>query len=171
MTARDRILVAFRELVLSVPFDEFRTHDVIRRADVARSTFYAHFKDRNDLLLASLGPILTVLSATCRGDVEHGALIRTLEHVWENRAIGRVFFRAPISARLAREMVRMLREYEIHSSRTHFLVNGLLGTLGAWTGGELALTPPELSEVLLQLTAMPEETRDVGGLSVVRPAR
>ena len=151
--ARDRILLAFRELVLSVPFEEFKTHDVIRQAEVARSTFYAHFKDKNDLLLASLGPILSVLAAACRGCAEPGVLTGILEHVWENRLVGRVLFLPPVSGRLARELVRLLQQEQVDAPRSHFLANGLLGVLGAWVNGSVPLTPSELSEHLLRLSS------------------
>lgn len=153
VNARDRILVAFRELVLSEPFDGITTLAVIRRAGVARSTFYAHFSGKSDLLLSSVGPILSVFAAACRGTADPRTLIDTLEHVWENRVVGRVFFSGSVSVRLAREMVRMLESERMEPSHRHFLVNGLLGTLGAWTAGQLPLTPTELSEVMLRLTS------------------
>jgi AcrR family transcriptional regulator len=151
--ARDRILLAFRELVLSVPFEEFKTHDVIRQAAVARSTFYAHFRDKNDLLLASLGPILSVLAGACRGSAEPGVLTETLEHVWENRVVGRVLFRPPVSGRLARELVDLLKATRVDGPRCHFMAHGLLGVLGAWVNGDVRMTPAELSERLLPLSA------------------
>lgn len=166
MNAREKILLAFRELVLSVPYDELKTHEVISRAGVARSTFYAHFRDRNELLLASLGPILAVLGASCRGGADPAVLTETLTHVWENRAIGRIFFRAPIAERLTREMVRMLQWDKVDPTRCHFLANGLLGMLGAWTTGQLALTPAELAEAVLRLTSTgvdPESARQSNG--------
>ena len=62
MRAREKILTAFRELVLTEHYSEIRTCDVIARAGVARSTFYACFRDKNHLLLESMGPILAVLA-------------------------------------------------------------------------------------------------------------
>jgi len=139
--------------VLSVPFEEFKTHDVIRQAAVARSTFYAHFRDKNDLLLASLGPILAVLAGACRGSAEPGELTETLEHVWENRAVGRILFQPPVSGRLARELVRLLREAGVDGPRSHFVAYGLLGVLGAWVNGDVRMTPSELSGRLLPLSS------------------
>lgn len=151
--ARDRILLAFRELVLSVPFEAFKAQDVIRRAGVARSTFYAHFRDKNDLLLASLGPILTVLAAACRGSADPGVLTETLAHVWENRAVGRILFQPPVSGKLTRELVRLLRDAHVDAPRSHFLASGLLGVLGAWTDGKLRLAPAALAERVLQMSS------------------
>ena len=49
---RTRRLVseAFIELVLENGYDGVRIEDIIERADVARTTFYTHFKDKGDLL-------------------------------------------------------------------------------------------------------------------------
>ena len=41
---------AFIELVLEKGYDGVRIEDIIERADVARTTFYTHFKDKGDLL-------------------------------------------------------------------------------------------------------------------------
>ncbi len=49
---RTRRLVsdAFIQLVLEKGYDGVRIEDIIDRADVARTTFYTHFKDKSDLL-------------------------------------------------------------------------------------------------------------------------
>lgn len=49
---RTRRLVseAFIELVLEKGYDGVRIEDIIERADIARTTFYTHFKDKGDLL-------------------------------------------------------------------------------------------------------------------------
>jgi len=41
---------AFIELVLEKGYDGVRIEDIIERADVARTTFYTHFRDKGDLL-------------------------------------------------------------------------------------------------------------------------
>ena len=75
-----------------------------------------------------------------------------MEHVWENRGVGRVLFQAPVSGRIARELVRLLEEAGVDASRSHFLAHGLVGVLGAWTNGNIRLTPSALAERVLQLS-------------------
>lgn len=44
---------ALIELLLERPYERITVRDILDRADVGRSTFYAHFRDKDDLLLVS----------------------------------------------------------------------------------------------------------------------
>ncbi|MEV6771549.1 helix-turn-helix domain-containing protein [Nocardia sp. NPDC051030] len=44
---------ALMELMRTRPYDRITVRDIIDRADVGRSTFYAHYRDKDDLLLVS----------------------------------------------------------------------------------------------------------------------
>lgn len=48
---RDRFGDALIKLVQEKPFDTITVQDILDRADVGRSTFYVHYRDKNDLLL------------------------------------------------------------------------------------------------------------------------
>jgi len=45
------------DLILERGYESITVQDVIDRADVGRSTFYAHFFDKDDLLMAILGDL------------------------------------------------------------------------------------------------------------------
>src|ERR1700736_1492303 len=49
---RDRLGDALMELLVQKPFDDITGQDVLDRAGVSRSTFYSHFRDKNDLFLS-----------------------------------------------------------------------------------------------------------------------
>lgn len=44
---------AFLELVIEKGYDKITIQDILDRADVGRSTFYVHFRDKEALLTAS----------------------------------------------------------------------------------------------------------------------
>jgi AcrR family transcriptional regulator len=51
---RNRLGMAFLELIHERPIEDVTVQDVLDRASVGRSTFYLHFRDKNDLLLSQL---------------------------------------------------------------------------------------------------------------------
>ncbi|MFF2397887.1 TetR/AcrR family transcriptional regulator [Nocardia sp. NPDC055165] len=50
---RDTLHKALIELMIERGYDKVTVSDIIGRADVGRSTFYAHYRDKDDLLLVS----------------------------------------------------------------------------------------------------------------------
>ncbi|BBX82739.1 TetR family transcriptional regulator [Mycolicibacterium aubagnense] len=50
---RKRLHTAFLELVVEQGYDKTTIQDILDRADVGRSTFYVHFRDKEALLAAS----------------------------------------------------------------------------------------------------------------------
>lgn len=59
---RERLGMALLELMLNKPFERVTVQDVLNRARVGRSTFYLHFRDKNDLLLSQLERFLEFMS-------------------------------------------------------------------------------------------------------------
>src|SRR4029453_14658313 len=53
-------------------YERITGQDILDRADVGRSTFYAHYRDKDDLLLSGFEDIRAAL-ATERAEAEHGA--------------------------------------------------------------------------------------------------
>jgi AcrR family transcriptional regulator len=51
---RIRLGDAFLTLIMEKPIEDVTVQDVLDRASVGRSTFYLHFRDKNDLLLSQL---------------------------------------------------------------------------------------------------------------------
>src|SRR5207245_8167897 len=49
---RDRLGDALVELIQEKPFDSITVQEVLDRAGVGRSTFYVHYRDKNDLFLS-----------------------------------------------------------------------------------------------------------------------
>ena len=61
---RDRLGGAFVALIHEKSIEDVTVQDVLDRAAVGRSTFYLHFRDKNDLLLSQLEIFLEMTSTT-----------------------------------------------------------------------------------------------------------
>src|SRR5215467_10760821 len=55
--SRRALKEALTDLILEKGYEAVTVQDVIDRADVGRSTFYAHFVDKDDLLMAILADL------------------------------------------------------------------------------------------------------------------
>jgi AcrR family transcriptional regulator len=58
----ERLGLALLTLITERPIDEVTVQDVLDRAQVGRSTFYLHFRDKEDLLLSQLEMFLETMS-------------------------------------------------------------------------------------------------------------
>src|ERR1035438_9652116 len=57
-----RLGSALVQLIAEKPIDDITVQEVLDRAAVGRSTFYLHFRDKNDLLLSQLEKFLEMMS-------------------------------------------------------------------------------------------------------------
>jgi AcrR family transcriptional regulator len=87
--SRERLGDALVALLLEKPFDTIRVQDVLDRAGIGRSTFYAHFRDKNDLFLSDNDDFFEALASALsrHGDRSHRvAPVREMfAHVAESR--------------------------------------------------------------------------------------
>jgi len=58
----ERLGSALVDLIQEKPIDNVTVQEVLDRASVGRSTFYLHFRDKNDLLLSQLEKFLEMMS-------------------------------------------------------------------------------------------------------------
>jgi len=69
----ERLGKALVQLIQEKPIDDVTVQEVLDRSSVGRSTFYLHFRDKNDLLLSQLEKFLETMSASLsvRREVSH----------------------------------------------------------------------------------------------------
>lgn len=60
---RDRLGDALIELVQEKPFDSITVQEVLDRAEVGRSTFYAHYRDKDDLFVSDIDEFLEMFAS------------------------------------------------------------------------------------------------------------
>lgn len=105
---RTALVDAFAHLVHARRYDDVRVRDILEEADVGRSTFYEHYRGKDDLLLSSMAPLLDALASLAAPAADRAAAARVLEHFVEVGAAARDFFVNPAMAamqsRIAHEL-------------------------------------------------------------------
>ncbi len=99
--ARTRALLrdALMRLIVEKGYDTISVQDITDAADVARTTFYLHYHDKEDLLLSSMEEIYDELAERMGAVTPHGLLadgtpaeIVAFQHVAEHAEFYRVMF-------------------------------------------------------------------------------
>lgn len=158
---RQALFQAFAALVLERPYEDIGVTDIIKQAGVSRSTFYQHYRNKDDILTGSMSGMFAVLADAACGQGEASAMQDILTHWWDNRAVGRVILNGPAYRRLARALTGMVQQRLKQTSsgqeeragcdpRAVQLAEGQLATIRAWLCGEIICRPGELAAVLMR---------------------
>jgi AcrR family transcriptional regulator len=89
---------AFVELLLTRGYEGLSVEDIVGRANIGRSTFYLHFRGKEDILKSTMSRPSTVLAIIVGHDVPPAAVIPQIEHFYTQRRLNRVFFDQPVRA-------------------------------------------------------------------------
>ena len=155
---RKAISDAFLGLLFSRRYSAIRTLDVIEAAGVGRSTFYEHFRNKDEVLVAVIEPLFTPLADAAAGRGRLGSVQFMLDHVWEQRANARLLFEPPLGARLQRKLAAMIEARlplaEAGSPPAALVAMGeaaaTLAMLRMWLAGEVACPSDALARRLLK---------------------
>lgn len=156
---RQALFSAFFALVLTQRYQNIRIDAILARAGIARSTFYEHFRNKDELLAASLqGPFSVLAAAPFAPDQLRLAGI--LQHFYENRALAPGIFAGPARRVVDRTLHALLldnlrRVYGPHLIMSAPLVAQLLaqllmGSLIAWLEGREHMGADRLALALSQ---------------------
>ncbi|MEV4566188.1 TetR/AcrR family transcriptional regulator [Nonomuraea sp. NPDC049419] len=155
---RRLIQEALVALILEKGYDAVTVTDIIERADVGRSTFYAHFTDKQDVLFSNLDQ-LAFLHLAPRGEArELFAFSRPMfEHVREQERLVRALMGRRsgglVHAR-GEQLLGTLVKEELLAAGSQAsvsldllvtcVVGAFMGLLRAWIDGETTASPAEL---------------------------
>ena len=112
---------ALGSLIREKPYDRITVAEILNRAKVSRSTFYIHFRDKDDLLTSSMRALLFgVLSASGRttSDVAERMLafsLPLLTHIHQHRRSAKVRLGDRGRAILHEHLRRVLSEWIVQS--------------------------------------------------------
>ena len=165
LRTRDTLGDALWALMQEKSFDSITVQAVLDRAGVGRSTFYAHYRDKNDLLMSDIEEFLLAFSTELK---RHGASARRLApvkefftHVREAHEIyaalvfsgkvnefqtlARGIFARSIEERLQaadREATAVRR-----AAHAHALAGSLFSLLDWWIDKGMKVEPEEMDEI------------------------
>jgi AcrR family transcriptional regulator len=168
---------ALMSLIVEKGYENITVQDILDRADVGRSTFYAHCRDKDDLLLSSFEHLRTLfeqqrqaLMASRRtGDEpEVDIVLELFRHTGQHHRLYRA-----IAGRQSGEMIlKYLHRYlsgllapqfgELVRKRgalpvpvdvtAHYLVSTLLSLMAWWLDNAMPYPPEKMDEIFRTLT-------------------
>jgi AcrR family transcriptional regulator len=170
---------ALLALVAEKGYDRVTVQDVLDRADLGRATFYAHFRDKDDLLLSGFDELREALRAAMalyeRGEHEPpGEGLETTRALFEHAASHRTLYRGLAGSRAGALVLRQARAELVALTRGHFervvarrrarptvplevlaehTAGALLGVLTWWLDAEPAYSAQEMAATFERLAA------------------
>ena len=159
------LMSAFVDLVLTRGYDAITVEDIAARANVGRSTFYMHHKNKEAILRLSLtrpsGPLAIIVGH----DVGVDILVPALTHFQEQRAVNRVFFSDPIRAiwisclagMIEPRLAKVARQARANPALPLALIatqiaEAQIALITHWLTGRAQIKPPVLAEALIAAT-------------------
>ena len=161
LRTRRALLAAFIELVLERGYAAIAITDIVERADIGRSTFYAHFRSKDELLIASMQWMFDILANSLSPDAPREPLDNVVAHYWSNRRLARVVLSHPIEPKLRRALTatvqrRLVAQASAGADADQLkltairIANAQLGVLAAWTRGEVSASQTAVAAALMQ---------------------
>ena len=162
---RDRLGDALLALLLAKPFDEITVQEVLDRARVSRSTFYEHYRDKNDLFLSDVDEFFAGMSTLLARNHDPSARVAPVAefcaHVapardlftalWESgrmpdvRELGEAHFARGIAERLARpRRGGPPLPAEALAALAHALAGSLFSLVTWWVRQGMTTSPAEM---------------------------
>ncbi|MFI6317833.1 TetR/AcrR family transcriptional regulator [Nonomuraea sp. NPDC050556] len=157
-------------LILERGYERLTVQDIIDRADVGRSTFYAHYTDKDDLLLSGLEELASAFEDhmdrhfASRG--EPNPVLAIFQHAEQQRDL----YKALAGKRGAEVMRAGLRRRvgEVTARRVHhflpedggsvptpvvleFLLSSMFGLLTWWLDNDLPHSPERMADMYMRL--------------------
>ena len=174
---RELLRNALTSLILEKGYERVTVQDICDRADVGRSTFYAHFQDKEALLLSGFDDLQEDLRQAFADHEQQTAARQTgsgswaalavIEHLADYRAVSSMLGRrgsAVATSRLRRILSELLRDHlQVQLDPTtstlvpievavEVAVASLLGLIDWWLDHDRPYPPEQLEEMYRRLT-------------------
>lgn len=149
-------------LMLEMPYDAITIQHVLDRANVGRSTFYTHFKDKEDLLVSGVDNLHAFLGARRKSGDPIGFSLAMFEHAHDFRKVYRALVVTPVWPRIRQRIQDVLaelirREHEPRRSKVppelfvHYVASTFMSVLTWWIDHRTGMSPAEIDALFRQL--------------------
>jgi AcrR family transcriptional regulator len=145
---RIRLGDAFFALILEKPIEEVTVQDVLSRASVGRSTFYFHFRDKNDLLLSQLERFLEHMSTVLIVNKEKSLRVAPVTEMFDHLEQQRKLYGILRAAGRLTDFFDLAQDYFARGIEERLIESGRLSKLSK---SELAARANALAGSLLSL--------------------
>lgn len=165
---RRNLRAALHSLILEKGYDGVTVQDIADRADVGRSTFYAHFENKDQLHLSGFDLLADGLRQTGEpGDDFNFDSLPLFRHAAESRRMYRALAGKESGEMFLKNMLRRTREIVLQELResfpderkdsfetkaaAHFYASSLVAMITFWLDSDLPLSPEETNELFKKL--------------------
>ena len=162
-------------LIVEKGYEHVSVQDILDRADVGRSTFYAHYRDKEELLLGGFDESFAAF-VEATGAANDDERVRFLEpalvlfqhadghrHVWKalvGKQSSEVVLRylrehlaGVISQHLRQQIDDHVPDELVFAATVQYTVNALIGVLAWWSETDAPYTPDELHRLFVRLSS------------------
>jgi len=166
---------ALRSLVLEKGYDRVTVQDILDRADVGRATLYAHFRDKDDLMMSRFEDLRAALRVHLAGFLRarDGRTLDVVQAMFEHAAEHRSEYRALVGSRsgtailalVHKQLAKLVREHfvEVAAARAlepvvpveviaSYVVSGFVALLTQWLDSPHARTAGEMARMFQHMT-------------------
>ena len=159
------IYEALADMLQEKPLEKITVSDLVRRADINRGTFYAHFVDIPDVINHILDQYLEKISSAFQQEalpIEQwpSVLIRQLQSIFEEDSeLTMKLASSPLSTHIEQRLSKLMLDYlvtfhpqipqisqEDFVQKLRFCARGLAGMYHDWYSGITPMTLEELSQ-------------------------
>ena len=172
---RTRHLVgeAFVQLLKEKGYSAITVSDIIERANIGRSTFYSHYRDKDDLFVAQLDRVIEMLShhMPTQGDIPFFPSLGLFRHVGEEYELYKAIVWTPgidlfvkhLQTSLSHRIEDGLRKgdnaFDIPLPIVaNFIAGSFLTLLKWWLENKMNYSPEEMDKIFRRLTLAGIET-------------
>lgn len=173
---RELLRRALLSLIQEQGYERITVQDILDRADIGRSTFYAHYRDKDDLLLSGFEDIRLALAAERAAAGQAAAatseflqpLLTVFRHVEGHRHVWQPLVRkggADVVVRILRDHVTDLVREHFRSqfpnanrnqaqleAAVQFVVGAFMGLGSWWLDNDVPYSAEELYSIFRRLT-------------------